>query len=79
MHGIRFTTILMCLGKCSINLWYVNGIRVIKKIIFFLHRKKSYLDLIRVSFIVIGLEFAYAAETAFLAPTLLEIGIEHKV
>lgn len=37
------------------------------------------MDLIRVSFIVVGLEFAYAAETAFTSPTLLEIGVEHKV
>ncbi|XP_037044392.1 proton-associated sugar transporter A-like isoform X1 [Bradysia coprophila] len=41
-------------------------------------RKKSQMDLIRVSFIVVGLEFAYAAETAFTSPTLLEIGVEHK-
>lgn len=50
-----------------------------KKFKSFVHRRKTQFDLIRVSFIVVGLEFAYAAETAFTAPTLLEIGIEHKV
>lgn len=28
---------------------------------------------------MIGIEFAYAAETAFVTPILLKIGIEHKV
>lgn len=35
--------------------------------------------MIRVSCIIMGIEFAYAAETAFVSPILLEIGIEHKV
>lgn len=42
-------------------------------------RRKSRFDLIRVCCIIVGIEFAYAAETAFVSPTLLEIGINHKV
>jgi solute carrier family 45 protein 1/2/4 len=40
-------------------------------------REKSRLDLIRLSFIIIGIEFAYSAETAFASPLLLEIGVDH--
>ena len=40
-----------------------------------LYRKKSPLDLIRLSAAVCGIEFCYAAETAFVSPTLLKIGI----
>lgn len=32
----------------------------------------------RVSAAVMGIEFSYAAETAFVSPTLLKIGVEHK-
>lgn len=46
---------------------------------FFVYRKKSRFDLIRLSIIMLGIEFAYAAETAFVSPILLGIGIEHKV
>ncbi|XP_055372316.1 proton-associated sugar transporter A-like isoform X2 [Condylostylus longicornis] len=41
-------------------------------------RKKSRFDLIRLSCIIVGIEFAYAAETAFVSPILLQIGIDHK-
>lgn len=34
--------------------------------------------MIRVSAAVMGIEFAYAAETAFVSPTLLGIGIQHR-
>lgn len=34
--------------------------------------------MIRVSAAVMGIEFSYAAETAFVSPTLLKIGVEHK-
>lgn len=40
-------------------------------------RKKSWWELVRVSAAVMGIEFSYAAETAFVSPTLLEIGIDH--
>lgn len=43
------------------------------------YRRKSRFDLIRLTCIIVGIEFAYAAETAFVSPLLLEIGIEHKV
>ena len=33
------------------------------------------MDLIRLSFIIIGIEFAYSAETAFASPILLEVGV----
>lgn len=32
----------------------------------------------RVSAAVTGIEFSYAAETAFVSPTLLKIGVEHR-
>lgn len=32
----------------------------------------------RISAAVMGIEFAYAAETAFVSPMLLQAGIEHK-
>ena len=38
-------------------------------------RKKSRLDLIRLSAVVCGIEFCYAAETAFVSPILLQIGL----
>ncbi|XP_063701955.1 proton-associated sugar transporter A-like isoform X2 [Culicoides brevitarsis] len=38
---------------------------------------KSRFDLIRLSAIIMAIEFAYAAETAFVSPILLEIGIDH--
>lgn len=44
----------------------------------FLYRKKTRKELIRVSAAVMGIEFSYAAETAFVSPTLLKIGVEHK-
>lgn len=40
-------------------------------------RKKTRFELIRLSLIIMGIEFAYAAETAFVSPILLSIGIEH--
>lgn len=50
--------------------------------VFFLtcrqHRKKSRLELIRLSLIICGIEFAYSAETAFVSPILLSIGLEHQ-
>ena len=42
-----------------------------------LWRKKTRWELVRVSTAVMGIEFSYAAETAFVSPTLLEIGVEH--
>jgi len=42
------------------------------------YRRKSRMEMVRVSAAVMGIEFAYAAETAFVSPTLLGIGIAHK-
>lgn len=41
-------------------------------------RHKSRMELVRVSAAVMGIEFSYAAETAFVSPTLLKIGVEHQ-
>jgi solute carrier family 45 protein 1/2/4 len=41
-------------------------------------RRKSRAELVRVSAAVMGIEFAYSAETAFVSPTLLGIGIQHR-
>lgn len=41
-------------------------------------RKKTTSELVRLSAAVMGIEFAYAAETAFVSPTLLKIGVEHR-
>lgn len=38
-------------------------------------KRKSRLDLIRLSAVVCGIEFCYAAETAFVSPILLQIGL----
>ncbi|CAG9818040.1 unnamed protein product [Phaedon cochleariae] len=43
-----------------------------------IYRRKSKKELVRVSAAVMGIEFSYAAETAFVSPTLLKIGVEHK-
>ncbi|XP_055385034.1 proton-associated sugar transporter A [Condylostylus longicornis] len=43
-----------------------------------IYRRKTRLELIRVSAAVMGIEFSYAAETAFVSPTLLKIGVEHQ-
>lgn len=40
-----------------------------------LTRKKTLCELILISCVVCGIEFCYAAETAFVSPTLLKIGI----
>jgi hypothetical protein len=37
-------------------------------------RRKSRWELTRISAAVMGIEFSYAAETAFVSPTLLKIG-----
>lgn len=42
------------------------------------NRKKTRWELIRLSLIITGIEFCYSAETAFVSPILLSIGIEHK-
>ncbi|XP_036232925.1 proton-associated sugar transporter A isoform X2 [Bactrocera oleae] len=36
------------------------------------------MELVRISAAVMGIEFSYAAETAFVSPTLLRIGIDHQ-
>ncbi|CAH1281697.1 unnamed protein product [Diabrotica balteata] len=43
-----------------------------------IYRRKTRRELVRVSAAVMGIEFSYAAETAFVSPTLLKIGVEHK-
>ncbi|CAH0554062.1 unnamed protein product [Brassicogethes aeneus] len=43
-----------------------------------IYRRKSRKELIRVSAAVMGIEFSYAAETAFVSPTLLKIGVQHQ-
>lgn len=41
-------------------------------------RKKTRGELVRISAAVMGIEFSYAAETAFVSPTLLNIGVDHQ-
>jgi len=43
-----------------------------------LYRSKTRWELTRISAAVMGIEFAYAAETAFVSPTLLKIGVLHE-
>ncbi|XP_058063537.1 proton-associated sugar transporter A [Anopheles bellator] len=43
-----------------------------------IYRHKTRLELVRISAAVMGIEFSYAAETAFVSPTLLKIGVEHQ-
>ncbi|XP_063930780.1 proton-associated sugar transporter A [Zophobas morio] len=43
-----------------------------------IYRRKTRPELIRISAAVMGIEFSYSAETAFVSPTLLKIGVEHK-
>ncbi|XP_030379926.1 proton-associated sugar transporter A [Scaptodrosophila lebanonensis] len=43
-----------------------------------IYRYKTRAELVRVSTAVMGIEFSYAAETAFVSPTLLKIGVEHQ-
>ncbi|XP_049797543.1 uncharacterized protein LOC126214950 [Schistocerca nitens] len=42
-------------------------------------RRKTFCELVRVSAAVAGIEFSYAAETAFVSPTLLQIGVAHRL
>ncbi|KAA0189299.1 hypothetical protein HAZT_HAZT002164 [Hyalella azteca] len=42
-------------------------------------RPKSRLEMVRISAAVMGIEFCYAAETAFVSPTLLKIGVHHSL
>lgn len=43
-----------------------------------IYRRKTRGELVRVSAAVMGIEFSYAAETAFVSPTLLKIGVDHQ-
>ncbi|XP_028177520.1 proton-associated sugar transporter A isoform X1 [Ostrinia furnacalis] len=43
-----------------------------------LFRRKSRVELMRISAAVMGIEFSYAGETAFVSPTLLQIGVPHQ-
>ncbi|EFN75002.1 Membrane-associated transporter protein [Camponotus floridanus] len=43
-----------------------------------IYRRKTRAELIRISTAVMGIEFSYAAETAFVSPTLLKIGVDHQ-
>lgn len=42
------------------------------------NRPKTRTELLKVSAAVMGIEFSYAAETAFVSPTLLSIGVQHQ-
>lgn len=42
------------------------------------YRPKTRNELVKVSAAVMGIEFSYAAETAFVSPTLLSIGVQHQ-
>lgn len=50
----------------------------IKIILTVCYRKKTRRELVRISAAVMGIEFSYAAETAFVSPTLLNIGVDHQ-
>ncbi|KDR22503.1 proton-associated sugar transporter A [Zootermopsis nevadensis] len=41
-------------------------------------RRKTRCELVRISAAVMGVEFSYAAETAFVSPILLKIGVQHE-
>ncbi|XP_043479352.1 proton-associated sugar transporter A [Leptopilina heterotoma] len=43
-----------------------------------IYRRKTRGELVRISAAVMGIEFSYAAETAFVSPTLLKIGVAHQ-
>lgn len=42
-------------------------------------RRKTRFEMFRLSVIAMAIEFAYAAETSFVSPILLQIGIDHKL
>ncbi|XP_049305957.1 proton-associated sugar transporter A isoform X1 [Bactrocera dorsalis] len=44
-----------------------------------IYRHKTRMEFVRISAAVMGIEFSYAAETAFVSPTLLKIGIDHQL
>lgn len=56
----------------------IKTLKLFPFLIKLIHRKKTRLELIRLSLIICGIEFAYSAETAFVSPILLSIGIEHQ-
>lgn len=43
-----------------------------------IYRRKTRQELVRISAAVMGIEFSYAAETAFVSPILLKIGVKHE-
>ncbi|PSN44819.1 hypothetical protein C0J52_17172 [Blattella germanica] len=43
-----------------------------------IYRSKTRAQLVRISAAVMGIEFSYAAETAFVSPILLKIGLKHE-
>lgn len=42
-------------------------------------RKRTRVEMFRLSAIAMAIEFAYAAETSFVSPILLQIGVDHKI
>ncbi|XP_032573842.1 proton-associated sugar transporter A isoform X1 [Drosophila sechellia] len=70
-------------AKKSVNLVDIvkkqlNGNTSANKDFSHVFRTKTRTELVRVSAAVMGIEFSYAAETAFVSPTLLKIGVEHQ-
>nr|NP_001303415.1 loss of visual transmission [Drosophila melanogaster]ALI30498.1 loss of visual transmission [Drosophila melanogaster] len=57
---------------------HLNGNTSANKDFSHVFRTKTRTELVRVSAAVMGIEFSYAAETAFVSPTLLKIGVEHQ-
>ncbi|KAH8417303.1 hypothetical protein KR222_008395 [Zaprionus bogoriensis] len=64
---VKTTAIDQLKGNASANVDYSH-----------IYRHKTRAELVRVSAAVMGIEFSYAAETAFVSPTLLKIGVEHQ-
>ena len=63
----------------KLNLMYVDTFFILFLfIVSIFSRSKTRMELIRVSAAVMGIEFSYAAETAFVSPTLLKIGVKHQ-
>uniref|UniRef100_T1IUZ2 Major facilitator superfamily (MFS) profile domain-containing protein n=1 Tax=Strigamia maritima TaxID=126957 RepID=T1IUZ2_STRMM len=74
------TVIVICIAAFLSLCGAISATQVVSDAIkysTYLRRPNSRLDLIRISAVVMGIEFCNAAETAFVSPILLNFGLSH--
>lgn len=73
---MKVLNILVLIGS---NAKMKNDARLTKRgVRFYFRRRKSLWEMTRLSFAIMGIEFTYAALTAFVSPVLLELGVNYQ-